>query len=264
MNKGTKHSRSACQQVSDSLRKRWADPIFRTHMMRVRKEQATPKEKKRLKDALITNWENPKMRKKLIKHLQTFSKTKEQRENNSNRMKKLWQDPNYRAKQVKAIHNKKWRKKVAESNTRTKTGSIPWNKYDTKRTHPSLMAASLKLKGKLPKYNKFKCWYPSDDQRVIEMRSSWEVSFALWLDAGEIEWEYEPKYFHIGRGSWTGETYTPDFYLPDNKVYVELKGYMSKQNAAKMERFKDLYTDVNLYVFFEEHLEKVLQFREAA
>lgn len=52
----------------------------------------------------------------------------------------------------------------------------------------------------------------------VLMRSKFEVSFAKSLSDRGIEWEYEPKTF---RFSW--RRYTPDFYLPRTKEYVELR-----------------------------------------
>lgn len=88
------------------------------------------------------------------------------------------------------------------------------------------------------------------------MRSSWEVAFALWLDNCGIKWEYETKRFCLGR-----TYYTPDFYLPDQDQYVELKGWFTKKGKQKMDKFKEMYPDINLYMFFEKHLGKVLEFK---
>ena len=56
--------------------------------------------------------------------------------------------------------------------------------------------------------------------RGINFRSSWEVAFAKWLDSIKEPWQYEPVRFILkGVGS-----YTPDFYLPKQLMYVEVKG----------------------------------------
>jgi len=49
------------------------------------------------------------------------------------------------------------------------------------------------------------------------MRSLFEVEFAKELDRREIKWQYEPE--RIGGGR-----YLIDFYLPDLKCWVEVKG----------------------------------------
>lgn len=94
------------------------------------------------------------------------------------------------------------------------------------------------------------------------MRSGWEVAFANWLDRCGIRWEYESRRFALERG----EHYTPDFYLPDQREYVELKGWMTKKQEKKYRKFQALYPDVKLYMFFGGELKraKVLPFRKVA
>jgi len=51
-----------------------------------------------------------------------------------------------------------------------------------------------------------------------------EQAFAGLLDSYGIRWEYEPRMFVLERDS-DGNTacgFTPDFYLPDFDMYVEL------------------------------------------
>lgn len=243
----------------------WNDPEFHAKMCKVRKEQVTDKERKRLGKLAQANWNNNY--KKMCKARKKQA-TPERNEANSIRTKRLWQDPKYRKRMMKVrnktmYNNPTWIKNQARASRKAHKGVPGWNKGKTKYDTPSLMATSLKLKGKLPKYNKFKSWYPDIKHPKIEMRSSWEVKFALWLDEGNIRWEYESKKFHVGRGKgkWSGETYTPDFYLPDQDVHVELKGYLSKQNKNKMEAFHNLYPDIKLWMFQRQHLGKVLEFK---
>jgi hypothetical protein len=51
----------------------------------------------------------------------------------------------------------------------------------------------------------------------VYMRSLFEVEFAKQLDRRAIQWAYEPE--RIGGGH-----YLVDFYLPDLKCWVEVKG----------------------------------------
>lgn len=46
-----------------------------------------------------------------------------------------------------------------------------------------------------------------------------EGVFAKALDDNDIVWQYEPKRFKL---SWC--SYTPDFYLPEFDIWVEVKG----------------------------------------
>ena len=76
---------------------------------------------------------------------------------------------------------------------------------------------------------------PSHGKRVeykgIMMRSSWEKRVAEYLDKLGIKWEYEIETFELEEGM----TYTPDFYLPDYILYIEVKGYF--RSARALEKF---------------------------
>jgi predicted nuclease of restriction endonuclease-like RecB superfamily len=54
----------------------------------------------------------------------------------------------------------------------------------------------------------------------IHLKSGWEEAFVKWCDKRNIKWLYEPKTFDLGE-----TTYTPDFYLPEFKRYIEIKGF---------------------------------------
>jgi hypothetical protein len=63
----------------------------------------------------------------------------------------------------------------------------------------------------------------------IHMRSSWEVKLARKLDDLGFKWQYEPTTFKIGEGL----RYTPDFYLPEVQLYLEVKPRNFAQGLAK-------------------------------
>ncbi|MGR4847899.1 hypothetical protein [Streptomyces sp. LARHCF252] len=50
-------------------------------------------------------------------------------------------------------------------------------------------------------------------------RSRLEARWAVFFDALDIDWEYEPEGFETQHG-W----YLPDFWLPESKAWVEIKG----------------------------------------
>lgn len=66
-------------------------------------------------------------------------------------------------------------------------------------------------------------------------RSRLEARWAVFFDALGIEWEYEKEGYQLN----TGERYLPDFYLPDTKTWVEVKGVMSADESTKLGRFLD-------------------------
>ena len=74
-------------------------------------------------------------------------------------------------------------------------------------------------------------------------RSSWEANIARYFNFVGTKWEYEPKTFvfdTIKRGS---VSYTPDFYLPEEDRWVEIKGWMDKKSITKLNRFKKYYPE---------------------
>ena len=74
-------------------------------------------------------------------------------------------------------------------------------------------------------------------------RSSWEANIARYYNYLGIEWQYEPKTFifkNITRGS---VSYTPDFYLPKEDKWVEVKGWMDGKSKTKLKRFKQQFPE---------------------
>jgi hypothetical protein len=58
----------------------------------------------------------------------------------------------------------------------------------------------------------------------VEMRSKLEIHFAHELERREIAWRYEPE--RIGAGG-----YLVDFYLPDRRCWVEVKGRFESRDS---------------------------------
>jgi hypothetical protein len=91
-----------------------------------------------------------------------------------------------------------------------------------------------------------------------------EEEFARILDFYQIEWQYEPKNFPLdwnGSGQVT-ESFTPDFYLPQFDLYIELttlkQDLVTKKNR-KIRRLRELYPTVNLKVFYGRDYRKLLE-----
>jgi hypothetical protein len=91
-----------------------------------------------------------------------------------------------------------------------------------------------------------------------------ETEFARILDFYQIEWQYEPRNFPIewdGGGEVT-ESFTPDFYLPQFDLFIELttlkQDLVTKKNR-KIRRLRELYPTVNLKVFYGRDYRKLLE-----
>jgi len=82
-----------------------------------------------------------------------------------------------------------------------------------------------------------------------------EAELARILDFYEVRWTYEPDTFPIG-WSMTGEvveSFSPDFYLPDVDLYIELttlKQKLVRKKNRKLRRLRELYPDVQIKLFY--------------
>lgn len=77
--------------------------------------------------------------------------------------------------------------------------------------------------------------------RGIYFRSSWEKSFAEFLDKiGEV-WLYEMETFDLGK-----TTYTPDFYIPERDIFIEIKGRRFKDGRVKFDMLTEIRPDINI------------------
>jgi hypoxanthine phosphoribosyltransferase len=82
-----------------------------------------------------------------------------------------------------------------------------------------------------------------------------EAELARILDFYQVRWTYEPDTFPIG-WSMSGEvveSFSPDFYLPDLDLYVELttlKQKLVRKKNRKLRRLRELYPDVRIKLFY--------------
>jgi len=90
-----------------------------------------------------------------------------------------------------------------------------------------------------------------------------EEMFANLLDFYRIAWEYEPRSFpvHLDENGNTLEAFTPDFYLPEFDLYVELttmkQAHVTRKNR-KVRLLRELYPKVNIQVFYQKDFENLI------
>jgi hypoxanthine phosphoribosyltransferase len=89
-----------------------------------------------------------------------------------------------------------------------------------------------------------------------------EEDFAKLLDFYCIEWLYEPRSFPLRwEGSKIAEMFTPDFYLPELDLYVELttlKQNLLTEKNRKLRRLRELYPEVNIRLLNKNDFLKLL------
>ena len=84
------------------------------------------------------------------------------------------------------------------------------------------------------------------------------------LDYYDVAWEYEPRTFVLeedddGR---VLEAFTPDFYLPDQDLYVEItamKQSLVTRKNRKLRKLRERYPDVRIKLFYRRDLERLAQ-----
>jgi bifunctional protein TilS/HprT len=77
-----------------------------------------------------------------------------------------------------------------------------------------------------------------------------EEEFAKLLDFYRIEWLYEPRSFPLAwHDNKVAEMFTPDFYLPELNMYIELttlKQSLITEKNRKLRRLRELYPEINI------------------
>ncbi len=90
-----------------------------------------------------------------------------------------------------------------------------------------------------------------------------EEIFANLLDFYRIAWEYEPRSFPIQYDpeGHPQEFFTPDFYLPEFDLYVELttmkQAHVTRKNR-KVRLLRELYPHINIQVFYQKDFENLI------
>ncbi|HEX2755546.1 MAG TPA: hypothetical protein VHM48_08785 [Candidatus Limnocylindrales bacterium] len=82
-----------------------------------------------------------------------------------------------------------------------------------------------------------------------------EAEMARILDFYRIRWEYEPHTFPIlwNLDGTVVESFSPDFWLPDLELYLEmttLRQKLVRKKNRKLRRIRELYPDIRVKLFY--------------
>ena len=82
-----------------------------------------------------------------------------------------------------------------------------------------------------------------------------EAEMSRILDFYAVRWEYEPHTFPIlwNLDGDVVESFSPDFYLPDLDLYLEmttLRQRPVRKKNRKLRRLRELYPDLNVKLFY--------------
>lgn len=113
-----------------------------------------------------------------------------------------------------------------------------YNAHHTKETRAKMSASFVS--GKRMGYNTHwgkGVYYISPNQGKVWMRSGWEVKVADYLTKYGIDWYYEYEWLAVG----LDKNYLPDFFLPIQNLYIEVKGRKKKKDMEKFEAAQNRY-----------------------
>ena len=90
-----------------------------------------------------------------------------------------------------------------------------------------------------------------------------EEMFANLLDFYRIQWEYEPRSFPLqwDKDGGVTEAFTPDFYLPELDLYVEvttMKQSLVTRKNRKVKMLRAIYPHINIQVFYQKDFQDLV------
>ncbi len=93
------------------------------------------------------------------------------------------------------------------------------------------------------------------DRTALTFAHASEGEMARILDFYRIRWEYEPHTFPIlwNLDGVVVESFSPDFWLPDIDLYLEmttLRQKLVRKKNRKLRRIRELYPDIRVKLFY--------------
>ena len=104
---------------------------------------------------------------------------------------------------------------------------------------------------------------PDGTAETARFANASERECARLFDFYGIPWEYEPTTFALEdeEGRVT-EAFTPDFYLPEQDLYVEvtvMKQALVTRKNKKLRKLRERYPDVRIKLFYRRDIERLAQ-----
>jgi hypothetical protein len=91
-----------------------------------------------------------------------------------------------------------------------------------------------------------------------------ELECAKVLDYYRVPWHYEPRTFVLEEDAAgrVVEAFTPDFYLPEQDLYLEvtvLKQSLVTRKNRKLRKLRERHPDVKVKLFYKRDVERLAQ-----
>jgi hypoxanthine phosphoribosyltransferase len=126
------------------------------------------------------------------------------------------------------------------------------------RARPGYPVLSLWVAEKVPDFQAYR------GEREPRFANDVELECAKLLDYYGIPWAYEPHTFVLERDAdgRIAEAFTPDFYLPEQDLYLELtvmKQSLVTRKNRKLRKLRERYPNVNAKLFYRRDIERLAQ-----
>jgi hypoxanthine phosphoribosyltransferase len=91
-----------------------------------------------------------------------------------------------------------------------------------------------------------------------------ELECAKILDFYRVPWSYEPRTFVLeeGEDGRVLEAFTPDFYLPEQNLYLEvtvMKQSLVTRKNRKLRKLRERYPDTRIKLFYKRDIERLAE-----
>jgi hypoxanthine phosphoribosyltransferase len=91
-----------------------------------------------------------------------------------------------------------------------------------------------------------------------------EVECAKLLDYYRVPWDYEPRTFILEQAEdgTVIEAFRPDFYLPEQDLYLEvtvMKQSLVTRKNRKLRKLRELYPDVKVKLFYKRDIQRLAE-----
>ncbi|MBA2474496.1 MAG: hypothetical protein H0V40_00865 [Actinobacteria bacterium] len=91
-----------------------------------------------------------------------------------------------------------------------------------------------------------------------------ELECAKILDYHGVPWAYEPRTFVLEQNEdgRVTEAFTPDFYLPEQDLYLEItvmKQSLVTRKNRKLRKLRERYPDVRAKLFYRRDIERLAE-----
>jgi hypothetical protein len=136
-----------------------------------------------------------------------------------------------------------WNKNLTKDDPRVARNAESVSRAMMGKSHPQTFETRQKLSrsasGKSFGNNARVKWHEVINARTgdsVKVQGTWEKRYAEWLNAQGVEWQRPKTTFSWRRDDSDIEhTYHPDFYLPATDTYVDIKGFMWKDDRKKID-----------------------------